>query len=126
LPIPAQRLGIDPEGIGYIAEPLHEDAHLATRERIERQGMTLEPAVQTFGAVDLPTWLFWMRRTVEAGVARVVRGKLPETVEGEPRRHFVLNAPGPSANDKLTAALDRQTAAFEALTAAITKLVESK
>jgi hypothetical protein len=126
LPIPSQRIGIDPDGTGYIVEPLHEPGFAPIRERIEKAGQRLEPALQTFDAVHLPTWLFWICRAVQCGIARVVSGKLPDKIEGTPTLNFITGDPPPTPADKLTAALERQAAAFEGLTAAIIKMVEAR
>ena len=115
VPIPSQRLGIDPDGNGYIREPLHDGEFAPIKEKIEKMGMKLEPAVQEFPAIDLPTWLFWMQRAVESGLAKVVGGKLPDHIEGKPKMNFVLNEPPTSATDKLTAAIERQTTMFAKL-----------
>lgn len=117
LPIPGQRLGIDPDGTGFIAEPLHDDAHAPIRERAAKAGMTLEPAVQEFPGIDLATWYFWLAKAVESGIAKVVKGKLPEKIDGEPKRNFLFADPKPSPVDKLTAAIERQSVLFEKLLA---------
>jgi hypothetical protein len=126
LPVPSQRIGIDPAGNGYIVEPLHEPAFAPIRERIEKAGRRLEPALQTFDAVHVPTWLFWITRAVQCGIARVVSGKLPDKIDGKPTMNFITGDPSPTAADKLTAVLERQSAAFEGLAAAIGKLVEAR
>ena len=114
-PIPSQRLGIDADGVGFVVEPLHDDEHAATREKIEARGMKLEPKLQTFESIDLPTWLFWLKRAVESGIAKIVSGKLPDKIDGVARKNFILNEPEQSAADKLTAAIEKQTAMFEKL-----------
>jgi hypothetical protein len=122
-PIPSQRLGIDPDGNGYLIEPLHDAEHAALREKIEKRGKRLEPKVQEFAAIDVPSWLYWMKSAVEAGLARVTKGKLPAKIEGDIRKDFILAKPDPNSTDKLTAALTEQAAAFRGLTDAILKLV---
>ena len=114
-PLPSQRLGIDADGAGFIAEPLHEPQHTPIREKIEKRGLKLEPALQTFEGIDTPTWMFWLKRAVESGLAKVVSGKLPDRIDGKPKTNFILNEPRPSAVDRLTAAIDRQSALFEKL-----------
>lgn len=114
-PIPSQRLGVDREGVGYLVEPLHDDKHAATREKIKKRGMELEPKLQVFENIDLPTWYFWLKRAVESGIAKIVSGKLPDRIDGEPRKNFILNEPEQSATDKLTAAIEKQTAMFAKL-----------
>ena len=113
VPIPSQRLGIDPDGNGYIREPLHDGEFAPIREKIESQGMKLEPAVQEFPGIDVVTWLFWLKLAVESGLAKVVSGKLPDKIEGTPKMNFILNEPPTSAVDKLTSAIERQSQLFE-------------
>jgi hypothetical protein len=127
LPIPPQRLGIDAEGNGYLTEPLHDEEHAAIRERIEdKLGQKLEPARQTFPAAHLPTWLYWLKRAVESGIARLVHGQLPTEIEGTPKKNFIHAEAPPNSADKLTVALQEQTAAFKELTAALTKALKGK
>lgn len=121
-PIPAQRLGITADGDGYLLEPLHDAEYAALREKIGKGGKRLEPPVQEFESIHLPSWLYWMRRAVESGLARVVKGKLPDKIDGEPRKDFINAPPDPSATDKLTKTLEAQTNAFNRLAAAIEKL----
>jgi len=120
-PIPGQRLGIDREGTGYIAEPLHDPRNGTIKERIEAKGMKLEPKTQVFDSVDAPTWLFWIKQAVEAGIAKVVSGKLPDKIDGKVQMNFVTNEPAESPVDKLTAAIERQTATFEKLLERLSK-----
>jgi hypothetical protein len=127
LPIPGQRLGIDREGIGYLEEPLHAPAHAAVREKIEKRGMRFEPVLQTFPGIDVVSWHFWLMRAVECGLVTVVKGSLPTAIDATLARKDYINAPAqPTANDRLTAAIEAQTHAFRDLTAAITQLVASK
>ncbi len=114
-PIPSQRLGIEPDGTGYVVEPLHDEEFAPIKEKIEKLGMKLEPALQTFKGIDLPTWLFWIKQAVESGIAKVVSGKLPDKIDGKPRKTFIVNEPEPSATDKLTAAIEKQSAMFAKL-----------
>lgn len=119
VPIPSQRLGVNPDGTGYVLEPLHDAECEALLERIKSKGMSVEPAVQEFEGIDVPTWLFWLKRAVESGLAKVVKGKLPDTIDGTPRKDFINAPPQPSNTDKLTAALEAQTAAFNKLIEAL-------
>ena len=126
-PIPSQKLGIDPDGNGYLEEPLHAPEFSPHRERIEKKmGMKLEPAVQEFPGIHLPSWLFWIKRAVESGIAKVTKGKLPDVIDGKPRLNYVLAEPEATNTDKLTAALQQQTAAFNRLSDVIVKLLDKK
>jgi len=114
-PIPSQRLGIEPDGTGYVTEPLHEAKYAPIKEKILKAGMQLEPALQTFDDIDRASWLFWIKRAVESGLAKVVAGKLPDKIDGKPKMNFIVNEPGPSSTDRLTAAIQEQTALFRKL-----------
>jgi len=109
-PIPSQRLGIEPDGTGYLREPIHDEEHAPIREKIEKAGMSLEPALTEFGEVDATTWLHWIKLAVESGLAKVVSGKLPDKIDGKPRMNFLLNEPKPSTTDRLATAIEQQTA----------------
>ena len=108
-PIPGQRLGIEPDGTGFIKEPLHDEVNAELRKRIEATGVSLAPALQTFDDVDLPSWLFYIKLAVEVGVAKVVRGSLPDEIEGKVRHDYVLNEAEATPMDRLTAATERQS-----------------
>lgn len=125
-PIPGQILGIDPSGTAFIREVLHEAEHAAIKEKIEKMGMRLEPPVQTFENIDVPSFLWWARQAVESGVATVVSGKLPEQIHGPVRKNFILSEPAMTRDEKMTAALEGQTVAFNRLTDAILQLVSKK
>jgi hypothetical protein len=100
--IPGQRMQLNLEtGAGYILEPLHDAEHVATADKIRREGFALAKAREEFKAVHVPTWLYWIKRAVESGTARVVQGKLPEKVEGKPRTDFFGAHPTEDPRDKL-------------------------
>lgn len=114
-PIPSQRFGIDPDGDGYLIEPLHDPENAALREKIEKRGVKLEPALTTFEKVDLATWYFWLLRGVQSGILKIVKGSLPDKIEGTPRKNFITNTPKQSSNDKLAEAINRQSDLMEKL-----------
>jgi len=109
-PIPGMRLGIDPENTGYVVEPLHDAEHAPIREKIVKQGMGLAPACESFEGIDVASWLFWLQRAVEAGVAKIVKGAFPDKLPGKPRLNFIVAEPRPSDSDRLAAAIERQNA----------------
>lgn len=119
-PIPGQRIGLDlGTGEGYVAEPLHEPVNKAIRERVERKAR-IAPERETFAAVHVPTWLFWLKRACESGIARVVKGKLPETIDGEPQKHFITRPPV-NHNDRLAEMIECNTKVMMELLRAIKK-----
>lgn len=114
--IPGQRLQLDTAtGEAAIIEPLYEPEHAATRRAIEQTGKggkggkLIPPERESLGIVDVATHLFWIKAAVTNGLARVVRGVLPEKIDGEPQRSF-LSHRQPAANDRLAAALESITA----------------
>lgn len=99
-PIPGQRLGIDSKsGEAWLHDPLHDAEFATIRDRIEAHGMAV-PDDETFQNVDVPTWLFWLRRACESGVARVTEGTLPETIDGPIQRSFI-SKPVVDSRDRL-------------------------
>jgi hypothetical protein len=119
-PIPGQRIGIDVDaGEGFLIEPLHDEQYGATRDRIKKTHK-IEPAKQTFPA-HVPTWLYWLKRAVDAGLAKVTAGKLPDKIEGAKMDLFIPHHK--SATDKLAAAMERQAAAIEKQNEVFSKLL---
>lgn len=108
MPIPSQRVGIDENCIGYVSEPLHDPEHSATRDKIQSKGMQLPPARETFAAIDVTTWLYWLKRAVESGLAKITKGKLPDKIEGEPQKSFITTRPPVKKEERLAAALEEQ------------------
>jgi len=124
--IPGQLLGIDLEaGKGYLKDPLHEPEHAALAERIVKKGMRLPPAREEFAAHG-PTWIFWIAQAVRAGLARIVKGKLPEALdETDVRKDFLFAPPKPSERDRLADAINRMAESQAAQTEALTKLLSA-
>lgn len=106
--IPGQRLVLDfDNGNAYLAEPLHDAEYAALREKIEAKGFRIAAARQDFSAVNVPTWAFWIMRAVQSGIAKIIRGKLPEKIDGQPQTEFIVKR-GQDPMDKLAAAIERQ------------------
>ena len=112
-PIPGQRIGLDVRARkAYVLEPLHDDENATVREQVEKVGK-LPPPVKEIEGIDPATWIAWLRWGLEAGVLRVVEGKMP-TVEGTPRVRFVgVDQPDPI--DRLVHALEDQAALLRQL-----------
>jgi hypothetical protein len=98
--VPGQVIGFDTDSAtGYIAEPLHDPEHAATRAKIEAMGQSLPDRRKTYGGPGEPgydhaaTWLHWMKRAVDSGHAKIVKGKLPAKIDGKPRSNFVTQDP---------------------------------
>ena len=108
-PIPGQRIGIDAEGIGYVKETLHDAEHSAIREKILKSGARLAPPIECFEGVDQASWLFWLARAVASGIARVVKGTLPDKLPSNPRRNYIMASPPETVQDRLAAAIEAQS-----------------
>jgi hypothetical protein len=91
--IPGATIGYDSAtGCGFIRDPLGSPELARTRETIEkrRAGGASQPepleypaSEKRFEGAHGPTWLGHMRRLVAAGVAKVVKGKLPDSDPAE-------------------------------------------
>lgn len=128
-PIPGQRIGVDSAGMGWVAEPLHLPANAETRRKIERRGYHLAPELETFADCDVPSWLFWLKRAVDSGLAHVVAGSLPRKIEGEPRKNFFQDTRKSESQitlDRVVAGQDRMASAFEKMAAAFEKVAARK
>jgi hypothetical protein len=86
-PVPGQRVGLTADGVGYVADPVHNNA--ALKVKIEALGFRLPPAREEFPDTHAPTFLYWLKRCVDSGLARVVSGTLPEHIDGKPRKRFL-------------------------------------
>lgn len=107
-PIPGQRIRLDVANrVGAILEPLHGPDHAATRDKITAKGWKLPEAEVRHEGVDVPTWLFFMRGAVDCGLAEVVEGELPDTIEGTPQTEFITKRQ-PDPIDRLVAAMEKQ------------------
>lgn len=95
--IPGKRIVLDVEkGEGAIYDPLalQENEALAAKLRAKLSGPIkgsditfAEP--KKYEKVHAATWLYHMRRAVEAGHAVVISGDINTPVEGEPQREFL-------------------------------------
>jgi hypothetical protein len=108
-PIPGQRVGITAEGLGYVSDPVHNNA--ALKARIEALGFKLPPAREEFSDTHPATWLYWIKQAVDGGLARVVSGSLPEKIDGRPRKRFVA----PEVDDPQDARIKRLEAQNQSL-----------
>jgi hypothetical protein len=108
--IPGQRVGFDTDtNLGYVAEPLHDPEFAAQRAKIEASGQSLPEKRRTFtGPGDAgydwaATWVYWIKRAVESGMAKLLKGKLPAEVKGNVRKNFVTSDPRRSRQSAETA-----------------------
>jgi hypothetical protein len=102
--IPGQRLGIDLETGDAIAS----DPELAAK--ITKRKMALPPAQEVFKVEkdNLATWWYWLKRGVESGIVKVLKGKLPDKMDGKVRKRFAVldqKSEADKRGDKLLAIL---------------------
>lgn len=120
-PIPGQRLSYDEStGTATIVEPLQTAEHTVLKEAIEKRGLKLPPARETVEYKDSVTFLHWMKRAVESGIAKLVEGRFPK-LQGKPQTSFVV----PERKDErleLAEAIQQQTSVF----AEILKVLKDK
>ncbi|MGE3313999.1 MAG: hypothetical protein AB7O26_02705 [Planctomycetaceae bacterium] len=84
-PLPGQTISLDVENqSGAILEPLAAVPEF--KKRVEARRESLAPARQEFANVNPAAWLYWIKAAVEAGKARLLKGKLPETIDYKPAR----------------------------------------
>jgi hypothetical protein len=101
---PGLHVALDTEALAAaVIEPLHGPDHQEVRAKLKARGWGLgnEREEIEVKAEALPTWLYWLKRAVEGGTARLVKGKLPDKVEGKVQRTWVHNEPKPDKRDSL-------------------------
>lgn len=99
--IPGQRLAINPQnGEAFVIEPLHSPEHAELKSKLEKSGYSFAPAREKIETPHVPSWLFWLKRAIESGLAKLVAGRIPETIEGKPRRDFLHPERKPSKAEK--------------------------
>jgi hypothetical protein len=104
--IPGQVLGIDTaSGEAFVDDALNAPENAAIRARVEKVG-SIEPK-RTIPNADTATWLHWIKEAVEAGLARVVQGVLPQKIDGAPELEFITRKKADPI-DRLTAAIEKQ------------------
>ncbi len=99
--IPGQTIAFDPAtNTGSIREPLLTAEHATVRATIEKTipGADFGVAERSYPNAHAGTWLGHMRRAVEAGLAKLVKGKLPEADPPDMRKGFYT--PEPKADPK--------------------------
>lgn len=126
-PIPGQVLGVDVgTGDKYIREPLHEPKYATLRQVIAKRSLSLAPEREDFESETTESWLYWMRRAVDSGLARVIKGELPplDSFPANVKKDFIFAPPPPTANDRLAATLGSLAKAIDANTAVLAELIK--
>jgi hypothetical protein len=110
--IPGQRLTLNmdcgPTGDAEatITDPIPKDD--ALMKQLKKRNMQPPTEKETFPVHKdlIPSWLYWLKRGVEAGFVKVLRGKLPDKVDGKVIKRFS----NPERQDVNAARLDNLTA----------------
>lgn len=93
-PVPGQRVCLDlGTGERYVREPLYDEDCEQTRAKIIRKGYGLPPKRADYGGENMATWVHHLHKLINAGLARVVEGELPnvEDFDEEPRTRFITS-----------------------------------
>ncbi len=128
--VPGQRLILDiDKRTGTIIEPLRDEANAHIVKRIGRflghpikvlleddplQVGPRETVRELTDPRDVPTWLYWIRRGVESGCCRIISGKLPDKIEGKPRK--VFNGHEPYEDPVIEMTRQQQALAYATMT----------
>lgn len=89
--VPGEVLGIDRDGKVYVREPLHAAEHKKLKERIGRAGMALQDERTEFENADLARVLWTIKRAVDAGIATILRGRLPDVMPDDPDKRVAVD-----------------------------------
>lgn len=118
LTIPGQRIefNLDKDEC-CIIDGIHDEPEV---KAVLEKRYTIPERRKELGKKDRTTFLFWMKRAVESGIAKLVKGEFPK-LEGKPQTNFVSHTHQEPANDKLAAALDKNTELLERLLAKFLK-----
>lgn len=81
--LPGVIIGIE-GATGYVRDPLAEDQYAALRAKL-REKFHTEPAKrEEFAGVDRECWLYWLKRAVDDGRAKLLCGMFPKTIKYRP------------------------------------------
>lgn len=105
--VPGQRIRVDlAEKRCSISEPLHDPEWGSAKKEIEKRGLPIPTAEETYPGAHVPDWLHAIRRAVEAGYVRIVRGELPRDLGEETKVPEVLD-PADKKIDRLCTLVER-------------------
>jgi hypothetical protein len=110
---PGQRLHFDQGSRKlWLEETLYGDGCALERSAIAGLYKLAEPRTDFSGEHDLSTVLFWMKRLVDAGLARLIHGQFPDKLPGKPRTEWFSQS-----ESKDEQKIDRLTKLVETLAA---------
>lgn len=111
---PGQRLHFDPASKkAWVEETLYQDGYRPQRDAIARFYSLPERTKDISGDHDVATWLFWMKRLVDSGLARLVSGEFPDPLPPNPKMEFF----GQELKSNEERKIDKLTAMVQALAA---------
>ncbi len=124
-PVPGQRIAIDTTaGEGSIIEPLRTDEENASIVELFNKRSIKVPESQSFSGIHVPSWLAHMKALVQSGLARVVEGKVPDKIDGKPKKSFVTNDE-PDPEEQLRATVAENSEVMKECVVAIKQLAEA-
>ncbi len=88
-PVPGQRVTIDAEAARLtIEEPLEDPSNADLAALFKKRGIEV-PKTKTYDSVHVPSCLHQIKRAVDAGLAKVVEGKMPDKIDGAMLKSFI-------------------------------------
>lgn len=133
--VPGKIAGVTEEGQKYIRDPLHDKQYSKLAAIMKARGQALPEEREVFASESILTWLFWLRRAVDAGLAKIISGELPSIEQLDsrkrrprderfPRRSFILEEPAEeSPTEHLTKAMEQLSSSVAAQTAVMQQLL---
>ncbi len=123
-PVPGQRLSLDTEAAtATVEEPLHDEGNADLVALFKKRGIAI-PETETYRGVHVPSMLHAMKKAVDAGLAKVVEGSLPDKIEGQALRSFIV-ADSEDPEEMMRKALVANTRIMAASLDAIEHLAEA-
>ena len=90
-PVPGQRLKLDTNTSTLtVEEPLHDAGNEDIVALFKKRGIEI-PKTERHENVHVPSCLHIMKRAIDANMARVVEGKLPDKIEGAMLKSFITS-----------------------------------
>lgn len=84
------RIDLDEKQV-WLREPLHDAQWETARDEIISRGIALPPASEPIAGARLPDWLHEIKRSLDAGYLRIVRGALPRQLGEETKRQETID-----------------------------------
>jgi hypothetical protein len=105
--VPGQRIHIDLAAKQCsIVEPLHDAEWADCKRELERRSLPIPQAVELHPGAHVPDWLWGVKRAIDAGYVRIVKGELPDDL-GEETKRPETKDPGEDRIDRLCDLVER-------------------